>query len=409
MGDPASPRETAAPQGTGRLAVTPFLFWGLFTLWAYSAYHFLRAVGRHLEICRRAALQPYAGLAPGSEAAAVLTTLERSGFRLDVRLAPALATVLATALVLIVFWFAAIVVLGLGFTNAVVVALVAASSLLFVLGVDTTLFVAARTLYVHERAWRLLDRHKTDPEALRNEPPPPELVQEWEALGNRLLLFGIFATVAGAAPTLCVWWVLYREPTDTVETALVVSVFLLAVAFHALGSRLLVDLFNARVAHQIQRRPTAARAGSPQHAAGERRTVEHDVFISYSSQDGEVADAVCAGLEEDGLKVWIAPRDILPGKLWGEAIIDAINGARCMVIIFSSHSNRSGQVIREIERAAGKMVPIIPFRIEDVPATKSMEYFLSSPHWLDALDPPVDQYIRTLTRTIRSLLDEART
>lgn len=408
MGDPASPREAAAPQDTGRLAVTPFLFWGLFTLWAYSAYHFLRAVGRHLETCRRAALEPYAGLAPGSEAASALTALERSGFRLDGRLAPALAAVLAAALVLIVFWFAAIVVLGLGFTDAVVVALVAVSSLLFVLGVDTMLFVAARTLYAHERAWCLLDRHKTDPEALRNEPPPPELVQEWEALGNRLLLFGIFATAAGAAPTLCVWWVLYREPTDAVETALVVGVFLLAVAFHALGSRLLVDLFNARVAHRAQRRP-AARAAAPRHAAGKGRTIGHDVFISYSSQDGEVADAVCTGLEEDGLKVWIAPRDILPGKLWGEAIIDAINGARCMVIIFSSHSNRSGQVIREIERAAGKMVPIIPFRIEDVPATKSMEYFLSSPHWLDALDPPVDQYIRTLTRTVRSLLDEAHT
>ena len=408
MADPASPRETAAPLDAGRLTVTPFLFWGLFTLWAYSAYTFLRALGRHLESCRRAALQPYAGLAPGSEAAAALGALDHRGFRIDGRLSPVLAAVLAAALVLILFWFAGIVVLGFGFTPAAVVGLVAASSLLFVVGVDTMLFVAARTLYEHERAWRVLDRYKGDPEALRDEAPPPDLVQEWETQGNRLLLFGIFATAAGAAPTVCVWWILYRLPSDTVETALVVGVFLIAVAFHALGSRLLVDLFNTRLAHRAGRRPAASRAAAPVHGAGDGRSIEHDVFISYSSQDGEVADAVCAGLEEDGLKVWIAPRDILPGKLWGEAIIDAINGARCMVIIFSSHSNRSGQVIREIERAAGKMVPIIPFRIEDVPATKSMEYFLSSPHWLDALDPPVDKYIRTLTRTVRSLLDDAQ-
>jgi hypothetical protein len=61
----------------------------------------------------------------------------------------------------------------------------------------------------------------------------------------------------------------------------------------------------------------------------------HDVFISYSHIDKSAADAACATLEAVGIRCWIAPRDISPGAEWGETIIDAINSARVMVLIFS--------------------------------------------------------------------------
>ena len=73
----------------------------------------------------------------------------------------------------------------------------------------------------------------------------------------------------------------------------------------------------------------------------------HDVFISYSSKDKLTADAVCAALEANGIRCWIAPRDILPGSDWGEAIIDAIHACRAMLLIFSSNSNASAQINRE--------------------------------------------------------------
>ena len=64
-----------------------------------------------------------------------------------------------------------------------------------------------------------------------------------------------------------------------------------------------------------------------------------DVFVSYSTRDKAAADAVCASLEINGLRCWIAPRDIVPGMDWGEAIIDAMNTSRVMVLVFSSHAN----------------------------------------------------------------------
>lgn len=45
----------------------------------------------------------------------------------------------------------------------------------------------------------------------------------------------------------------------------------------------------------------------------------HDVFISYSYHDKNVANAVCSAVESAGIRCWIAPRDVLPGMEWGEA------------------------------------------------------------------------------------------
>lgn len=130
----------------------------------------------------------------------------------------------------------------------------------------------------------------------------------------------------------------------------------------------------------------------------------HDAFISYSSHDKTVADAATALLESRGIRCWIAPRDVTPGMDWGSEIIDAINGARVMVLVYSASANESGQIRREVERGVHKGIPIVPFRIEDVPMSKSLEYFISAQHWLDALTPPLEQHLDYLARTVTLLL-----
>ncbi|TFG88616.1 MAG: toll/interleukin-1 receptor domain-containing protein [Hyphomicrobiales bacterium] len=139
------------------------------------------------------------------------------------------------------------------------------------------------------------------------------------------------------------------------------------------------------------------------------RSVAHDVFISYSSKDKLTADAACAILESAGVRCWIAPRDILPGADWGESIVEALGQARVFVLVFSSSANASPQIRREVERAVNRGLAVIPLRIEDVAPTKSLEYFISTPHWLDAFTPPLERHLNYLTDIIRHILDgEAR-
>jgi hypothetical protein len=130
----------------------------------------------------------------------------------------------------------------------------------------------------------------------------------------------------------------------------------------------------------------------------------HDVFISYSSKDKPAADATCAVLESKGIRCWIAPRDITPGTDWGETIVEALHTSRALVLVFSANANLSQQIKREVERAVNVGLPIIPLRIENVMPTKSLEYFLSTPHWLDAFTPPLEHHLNYLADVIRHIL-----
>ena len=134
---------------------------------------------------------------------------------------------------------------------------------------------------------------------------------------------------------------------------------------------------------------------------GDGPDMAHDVFISYSAKDKATADAVCATLEGRGIRCWIAPRDILPGIDWGEAIIEAIHASRVMILGFSSNANDSNQIKREVERAVSKGLPIIPLRIENVAPVRSLEYFIGPVHWLDALAPPLETHLQSLGETVR--------
>lgn len=129
-----------------------------------------------------------------------------------------------------------------------------------------------------------------------------------------------------------------------------------------------------------------------------------DVFISHSTADKQVADAVCAAMESKGVRCWIAPRDIPPGASWGSAIIEGIEDSRVMLLVFSEQTNKSDQVLREIERAVAKKKPVVPLRLDRTPMRKDYEYFLASCHWLDATDGALEDHLATLTGTVRHLL-----
>ena len=128
------------------------------------------------------------------------------------------------------------------------------------------------------------------------------------------------------------------------------------------------------------------------------------IFVSYSQNDRDCAFELVAWMEAQGIGCWIAPRDISPSADWAAEIIDAIAAASVMVLVFSASSNHSPQVRREVERAVHKQIQILPFRIDDVMPSKSLEYFLSAQHWLDAFPPPREPHYARLAAYLSTAL-----
>jgi hypothetical protein len=127
------------------------------------------------------------------------------------------------------------------------------------------------------------------------------------------------------------------------------------------------------------------------------------IFLSYSSKDKLVADAICSRLENQNIRCWIAPRDVAPGSDYSNQIADALETSTMMVMVFSSDSNSSRHVKSEIDRAFSLGKIIIPFRVENVELDKGLAYYLAKTHWLDAVTKPLEQHIDRLATTIRQV------
>ena len=127
----------------------------------------------------------------------------------------------------------------------------------------------------------------------------------------------------------------------------------------------------------------------------------HDVFISYPSEDKPLADAICAKLESNAIRCWIAPRDILPGQNYAEVLLKAIDSSKIFILVFSKNANSSPHIMSEVQRAFNHNRIIIPFRIENIDPSIALEYYIGQAHWLDAITPPIEAQIdKLLTWTL---------
>lgn len=107
------------------------------------------------------------------------------------------------------------------------------------------------------------------------------------------------------------------------------------------------------------------------------------IFISHSSQNAAVATEVCKLLEQNGIECFIAPRNIRSGREYAEEIVNGIDSSKAMILLMSSAANASPHVLREVERAVSRNIPVLVYKLEDVVLSKSLEYFLMTHQWMN--------------------------
>lgn len=98
--------------------------------------------------------------------------------------------------------------------------------------------------------------------------------------------------------------------------------------------------------------------------------MSHDIFISYASEEEEVAIRIVGFLRGQGLACWIDKEGIRPGREFDTAIERAIREAYSLIWIASQRSAAKDYVKFEIATAHHHSKPIIPLFLEkmDVPS-----------------------------------------
>jgi len=124
-------------------------------------------------------------------------------------------------------------------------------------------------------------------------------------------------------------------------------------------------------------------------------------FVCHAARDAGTAQRVVAVLEAAGVACWIAPRDIEPGESWSSAIVDGLEAAPAVVLVFSAATNDSPHVTRELETAVHRRIPIVPVRLEPVEPSSDLRYFIGTSQWLDTGGVGAEQWEPPLVRAVR--------
>lgn len=131
--------------------------------------------------------------------------------------------------------------------------------------------------------------------------------------------------------------------------------------------------------------------------------MNHDVFISYSSQNKEAAQAICHALEQNEIRCWMAPRDIPYGAQYGDVIDDAIKTCNVVVVLFSETAASSQWVNGELNVAFEEQKTIIPFRIDQTPLKGQTRVMLNQRHWIDAYPDYKTKFNDLVTAVAKSI------
>ena len=93
---------------------------------------------------------------------------------------------------------------------------------------------------------------------------------------------------------------------------------------------------------------------SPSEGKASAEDATFSAFISYAAADRKAAFEIAEHLEASGLRCWIAPRNVRPGRQYASEIVHGIASSRCFTLVLSQAANISKFVRREVEQADRK-------------------------------------------------------
>ena len=113
-----------------------------------------------------------------------------------------------------------------------------------------------------------------------------------------------------------------------------------------------------------------------------------DIFISYSREDRPRARQIAGELERRGWSVWW-DRMIPAGQVFDDVIEREISAAKCVIVIWSSHSVGSRWVRSEASEGADRQI-LMPVLVEDVPIPLAFKRIQTADltQWRDGVLPP---------------------
>jgi len=125
---------------------------------------------------------------------------------------------------------------------------------------------------------------------------------------------------------------------------------------------------------------------------------------SSASSAAPVATSGVQSWSFEGLRSWIAPRDIEEGADYPRAIMQAITAVKSMVVLLTTRAVESPHVLSEIGHAFSARKRMLPVKLVSSNLPPDFDYFLSTQQWLDASEGFTDETLKRLIEAVSGSL-----
>ena len=129
------------------------------------------------------------------------------------------------------------------------------------------------------------------------------------------------------------------------------------------------------------------------------------VFISHAHTDEPLVKKVAAALEEAGLEVWDATREILFGDNWADKVAQALQESEAMVVLLTPDALRSNWVRWEVGYALGeqgyarRLIPVVVGDPDELPM-ENVPWILRRLHMIRLDQSPKEEEIRRIPQAL---------
>jgi adenylate cyclase len=125
-----------------------------------------------------------------------------------------------------------------------------------------------------------------------------------------------------------------------------------------------------------------------------------DVFISYSREDKERVLDLAARLRAAGVNLWIDQGGIDGATMWGEEIVNALEGAKVLLLAVTPAAARSHNVAKEVVLVSERKGHILPVHLEPTTIPASLKYPLAGIQHIEFFQGDENENLRIILRSL---------
>ena len=128
-----------------------------------------------------------------------------------------------------------------------------------------------------------------------------------------------------------------------------------------------------------------------------------DVFISYSREDKDRVLDLATKLRAAGVSIWIDQGGIDGAALWGEAIVNALEGAKVLLLMVTESAVRSHNVAKEVVLTSERKGHILPVLLDQTAIPPSLRYPLAGIQQIEYFQGDPNENLKAVLRSLQKL------